>query len=47
VPAGAGLALVLAWAQIAPFTNLFKTLDPDWFSVVQVRSLQCLLTRWP
>ena len=46
-PGCAMLALVLGWAGIEPFANLYKTLDPDWLSVVRVRSVQCLLTRWP
>lgn len=46
-PAGAALAFGLGWAGIEPFSNLQRTLDPEWFSVVAIRSLQCLLTRWP
>jgi len=47
VPVGAVLAAVLGWMDIQPFTNLYRTLDADWFAVVKVRSLQCLLTQWP
>jgi hypothetical protein len=46
-PVGAMLALVLGWAGIEPFADLHKTLDPEWLSVIRVRSVQCLLTRWP
>jgi hypothetical protein len=46
-PVGLVLAAALAWMGVAPFSNLHKALDPEWFSVVSVRSLQCLLTRWP
>lgn len=46
-PAAAVLALALSWAGVQPFANLNRTFDPEWFSVVSVRSLQCLLTRWP
>ena len=46
-PLGAGLALALGLAGIEPFANFNRSLDPEWFSVVAARSLQCLLTRWP
>jgi len=46
-PVGAVGALGLGWAGIEPFANLHRTLDPQWLSVVQLRSLQCLLTSWP
>ena len=47
VPAAVALAAVLGWADIQPFANLHRTLDADWYSVVSIRSLQVLLTRWP
>ena len=47
VPAGAASAMVLGWAGIAPFSDLYRTLDPAWLAVAQQRSLQCFLTLWP
>jgi hypothetical protein len=46
VPAGAGLAWALGMAGIAPFADLLKTIDPAWFSVIELRAAQCLLTTW-
>ncbi|HEX4635871.1 MAG TPA: hypothetical protein VH189_06795 [Rhizomicrobium sp.] len=46
VPAGIGLGCALGWAEIPLFANLLRTIDPDWFSVIQLRSAQCLLTTW-
>jgi len=45
--AGAGLLAGLALAGIAPFSNLLRTVDPDWFAVIQIRSMYCLLALWP
>ncbi len=45
--AGAGLAFALGLAGVAPFSNLFRTIDPQWFAVINVRSMYCLLTNWP
>lgn len=44
--AGAGLAAALGHFGIAPFTNLYRTMDPAWFAVVKVHSIQCLVTSW-
>jgi hypothetical protein len=46
LPASAALAIALGWAGIQPFANLLETIDPAWFSIIQVRSAQCLLTSW-
>ena len=46
-PAALVLAAILGWAGIQPFANLRSTLDPEWFAVVSIHSLQCLLTQWP
>jgi len=45
-PAAIALAASLGLAGVAPFNNLFKTIDPAWFSIIQLRSAQCLLTTW-
>lgn len=47
IGAGAGAAVVLGLAGIAPFSSLFQTIDPQWFAIVKVRSPQCLLMEWP
>lgn len=44
---GALLAAGLGLAGIAPFSNLFRTIDPEWFAVINIRSLYCLLGNWP
>ncbi|MEO8300433.1 MAG: hypothetical protein ABI608_01495 [Rhizomicrobium sp.] len=44
---GAGLTAALGLAGIAPFSNLFRTIDPEWFAVINVRSSHLLLTNWP
>jgi len=46
VPAGVALAASLAWAGVAPFADLLKTIDPAWFSIIELRAAQCLLTTW-
>ena len=46
-PAALVLAAILGWSGIQPFANLHRTLDPEWFAVVSLHSLQCLLTQWP
>lgn len=45
--AGAGAVVALGLAGVEPFTNLFRTIDPEWFAVIKVRVIQCLLTAWP
>ena len=45
--AGAGLAAVLGLAGLAPFSNLFRTIDPDWLAVIDIRSTPALLSKWP
>lgn len=47
VPAGAAFAMTLGWAGLQPFTSLYQTLDPDWFAIVKLRSVQCVITNWP
>jgi len=43
---GAGLAAALGLAGVAPFSNLFRTIDPEWLAIIKVRSPHCLLTAW-
>lgn len=43
---GAGLAAALGLAGVAPFSNLFRTIDPEWLAIIRARSPQCLLTEW-
>jgi hypothetical protein len=45
--AGAGLVSILGVAHVEPFSNLFRTMDPEWFAVIKVREIHCLLTLWP
>ena len=45
--AGAALAAGLGLMGLAPFSNLFRTIDPQWFAVIKVREWHCLLTAWP
>lgn len=45
--AGAGLAAALGLAGLEPFSNLFRTIDPAWFAVINIRSDYCLLRNWP
>jgi hypothetical protein len=45
--AGAGLAAALGLAGVAPFSNLFRTIDPAWFAIINVRSMYCLVSNWP
>jgi hypothetical protein len=45
--AGAGLAAALGLAGVEPFANLFRTIDPAWFAVINIRSDYCLLRNWP
>ncbi|HVW72452.1 MAG TPA: hypothetical protein VHC39_02345 [Rhizomicrobium sp.] len=47
LPAATALAAALGWAHVQPFANLFQTIDPAWFSVIQIRSPQCLLANLP
>lgn len=47
IGAGAGLFAVLGLAGVAPFFNLFRTIDPQWFAIIKVRCPQCLLSEWP
>ena len=44
--AGAVLAAALGLAGIAPFSNLFRIVDPQWFAVINVRCSYCLLGNW-
>jgi hypothetical protein len=44
---GAAAAAVLGLAGMAPFSNLFRTIDPDWFSIIAIRSKFCFLAGWP
>jgi hypothetical protein len=46
LPAGAATAWLLGAAGVAPFADLLKTIDPAWFSIIQLRAAQCLLTTW-
>jgi hypothetical protein len=45
--AGAGIAAALGLAGVAPFSNLFRTIDPEWFAIVNTRSMYCFLGNWP
>lgn len=45
--AGIGLAAVLGAAGIAPFSNLLRTLDPEWFAIANIRSPHTLVRNWP
>lgn len=45
--AGAAMIAGLGLMGVEPFSNLFRTIDPEWFAVLQVRELHCLLTTWP
>jgi hypothetical protein len=45
--AGAALAVALALAGVAPFSNALQTIDPTWLAVIKLRSPHCLLTEWP
>ena len=44
--AAAGLAAGLGLAGVEPFSNLFRTIDPAWFAIINIRSDYCLLTNW-
>ena len=44
--AGAASAAALGLAGVAPFSNLFRTIDPEWFAVINIRSSHCLLSNW-
>ena len=46
IGAGAGSAAALGLAGVAPFSNLFRTIDPEWFAVIAVRSGYCLISNW-
>jgi hypothetical protein len=43
---GAGCVAALGFWGVLPFANLFKTMDPAWFAVVKVHTIQCLITHW-
>jgi hypothetical protein len=45
--AGAGLAAALGLAGVEPISNLFRTIDPAWFAIINIRSDYCLLKNWP
>jgi len=45
-PLGVVLAGILGWFGLQPFADFLKTIDPAWFSIIQTRSAQCLLTSW-
>lgn len=45
--AGAGLVAALGLANIAPFSNLFRTIDPEWFAIIDIRAIYCLVGNWP
>jgi hypothetical protein len=44
--AGVGLAAVLGLSGASPFSNLFRTIDPEWLAIIRVRSPHALLTAW-
>lgn len=46
IGAGMGLAAALGLAGIAPFSNLLRTIDPEWFAIINVRSFYSFLTNW-
>ncbi len=45
--AGLGAGVGLALAGVEPFSNLLRTIDPEWFAVVDLRSMHVLLANWP
>lgn len=45
--AGACVMAVLGLANVAPFSNLFRTLDPEWFAIIDIRSFYCFVGNWP
>ena len=45
--AGAALAAALGLAGIAPFYNLFRTIDPEWLAIINLRTSYCFVGNWP
>jgi hypothetical protein len=45
--AGVAVAAALGAAGIAPFSNLLRTIDPEWFAIIDIRSPHTLLHNWP
>jgi len=44
--AGGALAVALGLAGVAPFANLFRTIDPEWLAIINVRSMYCFMSNW-
>jgi hypothetical protein len=44
--AGLGAAATLGLAGVQPFSNLFRTIDPEWFAIINLRAPHCLLFNW-